>query len=184
MRPRWSGGSPRDAQRDRLAGLRAGGDLDRDLAVQARHLHGRAERRQRRRDVDHRVQVLLVAHEALVLAHPDDDVEVAVRPAALAGVAAPAQPDPLAVGDAGRDVDVQRARLGRLAGAVARPQGCSGTRPSPPQTSHTAVRTSWPKRVRETAWSWPEPWQRAHVTIGVPGSAPLPWQRSQRTSTS
>ena len=82
-------------------------------------------------------------------------------------------------------VDVQRARLAQLALRRAQTEhGCSGTRPSPPQTSQTAVRTSWPKRVRETAWSWPEPWQRAQVTIGVPGSAPLPWQCSQRTSAS
>ena len=38
--------------------------------------------------------------------------------------------------------------------------GCSGILPSPPQTSQTAVRTSWPNRVRETACSWPEPRQR------------------------
>ena len=127
----------------------------------------------------------MVAHEALVLAHADDDVEVAVRAAALAGVAAAAEPDPLAVGDAGGDVDVQRARLAHAARRRAQTaHGCSGTRPSPPQTSQTAVRTSWPKRVRETACSWPEPWQRAQVTIGVPGSAPLPWQCSQRTSDS
>ena len=42
-------------------------------------------------------------------------------------------------------------------------------RPSPPQVSQMAERTSWPKAVRETAWSWPEPWQRGHVSIGVPG---------------
>jgi hypothetical protein len=64
------------------------------------------------------------------------------------------------------------------------PQGCSGTRPSPPHTSHSPVRTSWPKRVRATVCSWPVPWQREHVTIGVPGSAPLPLQCSHRTSAS
>ena len=61
------------------------------------------------------MQVLLVAHEALVLAHPDDDVEIAVGTAALARMAAAAEPDPLAVGYAGGRVDVQRARFGGLA---------------------------------------------------------------------
>jgi hypothetical protein len=38
------------------------------------------------------------------------------------------------------------------------------------------VRTSWPNAVRATRWSWPVPSQFEQVTIGVPGSAPLPWQ--------
>ena len=49
-------------------------------------------------------------------------------------------------------------------------------RPSPSHWSQTAVRTSWPNAVRATRWCWPEPWQRGQVTIGVPGSAPLPLQ--------
>ena len=57
-------------------------------------------------------------------------------------------------------------------------QGCSAIRPSPPHLSHSAVRTIWPKRVRWTAWICPAPLQRSQVTIGVPGSAPLPWQVS------
>ena len=48
----------------------------------------RAERGERRGHVDHRDEVVAVAHEALVLADADDDVQVAGRPAALAGVAA------------------------------------------------------------------------------------------------
>ena len=48
-------------------------------------------------DVDHRVQVLAVADEALVLAHAHQHVEVAGGPAALARVPAPAEPDALAV---------------------------------------------------------------------------------------
>jgi hypothetical protein len=56
--------------------------------------------------------------------------------------------------------------------------GVSATRPSPPHWSHSAVRTIWPKRVRWTAWIWPAPPQRGQVTIGVPGSAPLPRQVS------
>jgi hypothetical protein len=65
--------------------VRAGRDGD-DLAPLPREARfgeqrpvARCERRAGRGDVDHRVQVLLVAHEALVLAHAHDDVEVAVR---------------------------------------------------------------------------------------------------------
>ena len=59
--------------------------------------------------------------------------------------------------------------------------GDSATRPSPPQVSQIAVRTSWPKRVRATFCVWPEPWQVGQATIGVPGSAPLPRQVSHST---
>ena len=59
VRPRCSGGRPRARSVIDLARLGAGGDLDRDVAVEARHLHRRAERRERGGDVDHRVEVLL-----------------------------------------------------------------------------------------------------------------------------
>src|SRR3954462_227687 len=76
----------------------------------------------------------------------------------------------------------------RVAATRPRPRhsehGTVGTRPSPPQVSHTWVRTSWPNAVRETARSWPAPPQRLQVSIGVPGSAALPWQRGQRSTTS
>ena len=62
--------------------------------------------------------------------------------------------------------------------------GSRAMRPSPPQVSQIAVRTIWPKAVRETACSWPEPWQRGQVSIGVPGLAPLPWQVWQRARAS
>jgi len=65
-----------------------------------------------------------------------------------------------------------------------RVQRFSATLPSPPQTSQLTVRATWPKGVRLTACRMPLPPQRAQVLIGVPGSAPLPWQRSQRSTTS
>jgi len=58
--------------------------------------------------------------------------------------------------------------------------GRSAMRPSPPQVSHAIVRTTWPNGVRVTAWRWPVPLQRSQLTMGVPGSAPLPLQCSQR----
>ena len=133
------------AERDRLPRLRAGGDLDREVAVEARHLDGRAERGQRRGDVDHRVEVLGVAHEALVLVTRTSDVEVAVRAAALAGVAAPAQPDPLAVGDPGRDVDRERPLLAHHAGAVADRAGLLGD----PAVAAAAVAQRGPHHLAE-----------------------------------
>ncbi len=60
-------------------------------------------------------------------------------------------------------------------------QGVSAIRPSPLHLSHSAVRTIWPKRVRWTCWIWPWPRHLSQVTIGVPGSAPLPWQVSHST---
>ena len=65
-----------------------------------------------------------------------------------------------------------------------RSHGCVGRLPSPPQTSQSTVRTTWPNGVRLTAGRTPLPPQRSQVTIGVPGSAPLPWHRSQRSTAS
>ena len=62
--------------------------------------------------------------------------------------------------------------------------GCSGMRPSPAQTSQATVRTTCPNGVRDIACSRPAPPQRSHVLIGVPGSAPLPLQCSQRATAS
>ena len=95
------------AQQDLLAGLRAGGHLDVLVALECRHREATAERGERCGDVDHRDEVVAVAHEALVVADADLHVEVAGRPAEVALVAASAQPDALSVGDARRHVDLQ-----------------------------------------------------------------------------
>ena len=63
-------------------------------------------------------------------------------------------------------------------------QGCSGILPLPPQVSQGAARTICPNGVRVTWRSSPAPPQRSQVVIGVPGSAPLPWQCSQAPTTS
>ena len=62
--------------------------------------------------------------------------------------------------------------------------GWVAMRPSPPHASQATVRMTWPKGVRATAWRRPAPPQRSQVSIGVPGSAPLPWQCSQRSTAS
>ena len=86
-------------------GLGAGGNLERGAAVDRRHLHGRPQRGQRRGDVDDGDEVVLVAHKPGVLAHVDLDVEVTGGTAAIPGVAAARDANPLAVLDPGRDVD-------------------------------------------------------------------------------
>ena len=67
---------------DRLARLRAGPDVDVLGAVERRHLELRAERGERRGDVEHRDEVVAVADEALVRLDRDEHVEVAGRRAA------------------------------------------------------------------------------------------------------
>ena len=79
---------PAPAQLDRLARLGAGPDVDVLGALERRHLELRAERGQRRRDVEDRDEVVLVADEVLVRLDRDEDVEVAGVRARLAGVAA------------------------------------------------------------------------------------------------
>ena len=140
---------------------------------------------QRRRHVDDRDEVVAVAHEALVLAHAHEHVEVARRAAALARVAAAGEADPLAVVDPGRDVDLERAAADRASAPAA--LGARLARrccPSPPQTSHTVARTIWPNGVAAHRLQLAGAPQRAQVSIGVPGSAPLPWQCSQRATAS
>ena len=56
-------------------------------------------------------------------------------------------------------------------------------RPTPPHCGHVPVRTNSPKTLRETCWTRPMPLHVVHVTGLVPGSAPLPLQRSQGTLT-
>ena len=62
--------------------------------------------------------------------------------------------------------------------------GSRGTRPSPWQASQAAARTTCPNGVLATVRSWPAPPQREQVSIGVPGSAPLPRQCSHSATTS
>ena len=129
-------------------------------------------------------QVAAVALEALVLGDPDLDVEVARRRPGLAGVAGAGDPHPLAVFDPGRDLDRAGPALAGAAAAAAVPQGVSGIFPAPPQASQTTPRTICPNGVRVTWRSSPAPPQRSQVAIGVPGSAPLPWQCSQAPTAS
>ena len=60
--------------------------------------------------------------------------------------------------------------------------GVSAILPSPPQVGQGVARTICPKGVRVACRTCPAPPQVPQVVIGVPGSAPLPWQCSQRTT--
>ena len=181
-----SDGMPCAAHHHGLARLRAGGELHlarRRRASAPRACAPSAASGAATSSDGH--QVVAVAQEALVLGDAHEHVEVARRPAALAGVAAAGER-----GCAGRPRSPPARRpagaCGRRRGRGPRhsEHGVSATLPSPPQTSQATARTTCPNGVRETARSWPEPPQRSQVSIGVPGSAPLPWQRSQASTTS
>src|SRR5690606_18378465 len=72
------------------------------------HGDGRAQRGLGERDGDVAVQVVVAALEELVLAHLDDDVEIARRTAVDSRVALARDAQPRAVVHAGRDLDLQR----------------------------------------------------------------------------
>src|SRR5262245_14461868 len=108
------------AQHAHVAWLRAGLERQLDGAVERLDADGRAERRLDDREVDLREDVVALAHEALVGTHAHEHVRVAGAAAERAGVALAGEADALAVVDAGRDVDVELARLECAARAVAR----------------------------------------------------------------
>src|SRR6185437_14278823 len=108
------------AQPELVAALRARRDVDaRRLAVERRHLDRAAERRLHHRDRHLAVHVRSLALEQRVAAHRQEDIEIARRPAAGAGLALAAEANAGAVLDAGRDVDLERllAAHAALAGA-------------------------------------------------------------------
>ena len=97
------------AQRDDLARLRAGLELQRGVAFERRHLQGRAESGEGSGDIYGGDEVIAVAHEALVLAHPHEHIQIARARAQLASVAATGKADALPIGDARRNLDLERA---------------------------------------------------------------------------
>ena len=91
-------------------GLGAGRHLDPRLAaVDRRHLEFAAQRRRHHRDRNTAMQVGAVALEERVRGERQENIEVAGRPAAHAGLAFAGEANAGAVLDAGRDVDRQRA---------------------------------------------------------------------------
>src|SRR5688500_1236872 len=107
------------AQAERLAMLRALGQLDLCLAGQRGHGDVAAERGQGQRDRYGAVQVVAVALEDLVLLDADLDVQVTRGAAVGARLAVADRADAHALVDTGWDLHLQRALLLYLAGAVA-----------------------------------------------------------------
>src|SRR6266542_147147 len=97
------------AQAELVAALGAGRDVDaRHLAVERRHLDVAAERGLHHRYRHAAMHVGTLALEQLVAAHRQEDVEIAGRPAARAGLALAAEADARAVLDTGGNVDLER----------------------------------------------------------------------------
>src|SRR5581483_3668031 len=102
-----------------LAGLRPGLERELDLALQRRHRHRRAERGLRDRQVDGRKEIVALAREPWVGPDAHEHVQVAGTAAQSPGVTLAAEPDPLAVVDARRDLNRELPLLQHPAGAVA-----------------------------------------------------------------
>ena len=116
----WSTGIPRPAQDAHLARLRARVELELDRAVERLDADRGADGGLDDRQVDLREDVVSLADEALVGADAHADVDVAGAAAERARVPLAGEADPLAVVDAGRDVDLELALLERAPRAVAR----------------------------------------------------------------
>src|SRR5213078_733440 len=108
------------ADAERLAGRRAGRDLQRHRAVQRRNLHVRAERglRVAHRKVEREVGVTPPEHLVRLDAHPHE--QVARRGARAARLAAPPDADALPLLHPGRDLHGELPRPVLDAGAAAR----------------------------------------------------------------
>src|SRR4051812_21239646 len=99
--------------------LGAGGHADALLAIQSRHLHGRAADGFGDRDRHVHLEVVALALEDRRVRHLRDHVEVAGRTALAAGLALRREPDAAAVLHARGDVRLVALHLARLAGPVA-----------------------------------------------------------------
>ena len=169
-------------EQDVLPGLSALRHRDLVHSVERRDLDRAAEHGARDADLRGRDEVLAVALEAVVAGDGDLDVEVAGRRAGIARMALPGDPNPLAGLDAGRNVDLVRPLSAQAPRPSQASQGSSGILPSPLQVGHADWRIIWPNGVRVTCCTAPCPPQVSQVRIGVPGSAPFPWQCSQRVT--
>ena len=107
------------AQHPHLARLRPGGEVELLGPVERLDRDLRAEGGLDDRQVDLREDVVALTDEPLVGADADTDVGVAGTAAERARVPLARHPDPVAVVDAGRDLDLELARDERPAGSVA-----------------------------------------------------------------
>src|SRR6185436_3443893 len=111
---------PAPTQNPHVPRLRSRVEVELELAVQRRDGDLAAQRCLGHRQVDRREQVVALADEARVRLDVDEHVQVAGLGAELTNMSLAADPDPLAVVDAGRHRDSERALLDYAAGAVAR----------------------------------------------------------------
>src|SRR5579863_3624190 len=88
--------------------LRARRNLELHFALERRHFDLGAHRRLRKADRHLDYHVVVLAHEHLVLLDVDDDVEIALRSAAVAGLALAAQLEARSVIDARRNLHRER----------------------------------------------------------------------------
>src|SRR5208282_1811740 len=88
--------------------LRGGRNLELDFAFERRHFDLGADRRLRKADRRLDYHVVVLAHEHRVLFDVNYDVEIALRSAAVAGLALAAQLEPRAVVHARRNFDRER----------------------------------------------------------------------------
>ena len=141
-----------------LARLRAGRNLQLHFAFERRHFDLGAERGLRETDRHFDNHVVVLAHEHLVLLDVDDDVEVALRSAAVAGLALAAQLEARAVVDARRNLHRQRFGLRMRPCPWHFGHGSEMIMPSPrhcPQVVEIEKKPCW---VR----TWPVPRQLGH----------------------
>ena len=92
------------------------------------------------------------------------------------------EPDALTIRDAGRDLHLERAPA--RDGALGRGTRDRAARRSARRRDRRRRPSCASSGRRACAWppaAVPTPPQRSQVSIGVPGSAPLPWQCSQRS---
>ena len=146
---------PPAAKDQRLVRLGARRDLEVRRAVERRHLDRRPQRRQRRRNVDGRQEIVAVADEPLVRRDAHEHVQVARRPASIAGVTAPGDADPLAVGDPRRNLDGHLLGLDGATAATAHPARLRRNSSVALALVADRGRITCPKGVRVTARSWP-----------------------------
>src|SRR5207245_6363747 len=102
-----------------LAGLRLRRNLDFRVAVERRNLDLAAERRGGEADRHFAMQIGAFALEHRMRLQNDDNVEIPRRTAVHAGLALTAQPNPIVLIDAGRNLDRQRLMLFHTTDAMA-----------------------------------------------------------------
>ena len=171
-------GHPLPAQPEHVAVLAAGRHLELRDAVQDRHVHLGPERRLGEGQRERAVELVALAREEGVLAHVEDDVEIARRAAGQAPFALAGDAHLRALVDAGRDAHLERPLLGHAALARA------GLARALDDLALAAALGAGAGDREEALLVAQLAAPLAGGALGPPdpGSAPLPWQVSQTSS--